>query len=413
MSGLARLYVHEGAEVSGSDSAKTDNTEALEASGVTVSYTQGPDNIASDLELVVYTDGVTEATVGWSELEAARAAGIKTVSYFEALAGVANEYFLIAVAGTHGKTTTTAMLIDILEEASFDPTAVVGSLRRKTGSNFRAGKSKYFVVEADEYMRHFLHLRPDVLLITNIDFDHPDYFKDLDDVQAAFRELVKLVPADGAVVAPVKDTHVQPVIKEAKCEVIDYTTELDLMLPLKQPGLHNRQNAAAAAAAAAWLGIEKALRTEALTHFTGTARRFEYKGDVHGAPVYDDYAHNPQKVAAAIAGAKELHKDKRLVVAFQPHTFSRTKALYGDFLEALSKADEVLLIPIYAAREADDGSVSSEHMAKDLESKGVNATHFFTHDALALHIRETVTSTDVVLCVGAGSVTEIATELTK
>lgn len=415
MSALARHYLHEGWQVSGSDIAESENTKKLEAEGVDVVYKQLPENISSrfNLELVVYSDGVTKETAGWGELEAARAAGIETVSYFEALGRVANDYYVIAVAGTHGKTTTTAMLADILEEASFDPTVVVGSLRSKTGSNYRPGKSKYFLVEADEYQRHFLHFEPDVLIINNVDLDHVDYYRDLEDVQSAFTELVAKVPEEGVIVTDVKDSHIQPVIKEAQATVVDYNKYLNLSLKLTQPGLHNRKNAAAAAAAAVALGIQPAVINTALENFAGTWRRFEYKGGVHGAPVYDDYAHNPQKIAAAIAGARELHPDKHLTVVFQPHTYSRTQQLFTEFVDALAVADRVILLPIYAAREADDGSISSEMIRDALLEKGTACELFYTLEAAALAVEESVCQEDVVMTVGAGDVTKVSTFLTK
>ena len=413
ISALARHYAHQGWQVQGSDLAKTTNSEKLEAHGVTVFYEQTPDNISDDIDLIVYSDGVTKETAGWSELEEARASGIRTISYFEALSQVANDYYLIVVAGTHGKTTTTAMLADIFEEASFDPTVVVGSLRSKTGSNYRAGKSKYFLVEADEYLRHFLYFTPDILLINNIDFDHPDYFADLADVQSAFAELVAKVPEGGYVIANTKDPNVAPVLREAKAKVIDYLTCLNLKRLLKQPGLHNRLNAAAAEAVARTIGIEPTYIDTALENFAGTARRFEYKGEVNNAPVYDDYAHNPQKVTAAIAGAKEVYPNKKLTVIFQPHTYTRTSELFSDFVEALSHADRVILLPIYAAREENVSGVSSEQLVTKLQERGVEAMSFQTLGAAGLAVRDSVSKDDVVVVMGAGDVTKVADLLTK
>ena len=280
ISGLARLYVHEGWEVSGTNNDPSPQTlDSLRAQGVAILLDT---NELPAADMYVYSDAWL--TLNPDILEAARATGKPVLSYFEALATVANEYYLIAVAGTHGKTTTTAMLIDILEEASFDPTAIVGSLRTKTGSNFRSGASKYFVVEADEYMRHFLYFEPDLVVINNVDFDHPDYFADLADVQRAFKELVAKVPESGHVIAPVKDEQVAPVLTEARATVVDYQTTFDISRDLIQPGLHNQLNAAAAAAAAGALDIEAIHIETALKHFIGTKRRFEYRGEIHNAP---------------------------------------------------------------------------------------------------------------------------------
>jgi UDP-N-acetylmuramate--alanine ligase len=206
------------------------------------------------VDLVVYTEAMPH---DHPELVKARELGISTVNYFEALGMVANEYYLIAVAGTHGKTTTTAMLIDIFEEASFDPSAIVGSLRSKTGSNYRAGKSKYFIVEACEYKRDFLTLKPDVLVITNLEHEHVDYYKDLEDVQDAFSEFAHTLPENGVLITNATDPNIDPVLVGVPCEIIDYRKYIDLSLKLRQPGLHTRLNAAAATAVARFVGIEQ------------------------------------------------------------------------------------------------------------------------------------------------------------
>lgn len=408
MSGLARLYLHEGADVSGSDANKTELTEKLKEEGVAVTYEQVAKNIVDELDLVVYTEAMSK---DHPELVAAREAGIKTVNYFEALGEIANQYYLIAVAGTHGKTTTTAMLIDVLEEAGLDPTAIVGSLRTKTNSNYRAGKSKYFVVEACEYKRDFLSLTPDILVITNLEHEHVDYYENLTDVQAAFRELVLQVREGGVIICNQKDAQVAPVVEEVTQKVIDYTIEFDPTLMLPQPGVHNQMNAAAAKAAAEELAIEESVIIKALENFHGTKRRFEYKGDCNNAPVYDDYAHHPTEIAAAISGAREKHPDKKLTVVFQPHTFSRTKELFEDFVTVLEKVDRVIMVPIYAAREPDDGTISSEMIIEKLQQAGVEAEYFLTHDAAALAVKESVEGDDVVVVMGAGDVTHIAGQL--
>lgn len=408
MSALARFFLHEGKVVSGSDRTPSLITAALEQEGATIFTTQEAGNISPDIELIVYTEAMSQEH---EEMVAARALGVPMVNYFEALGAVANDYYLIAVAGAHGKTTTTAMVVDIFEAAGLDPTAIVGSLRAKTGSNFRAGKSKYAVVEACEYKRDFLHLEPNVLVITNIDYEHVDYYKDLADVQSAFRALAKKVPEDGVVVANIADPHVAPVVAGLSCRVVDYRGYLDLLVPLRQPGLHNRQNAAAASAAAQAVGVSAAVCAAALADFSGTWRRFEYKGEVNGAPVYDDYAHHPKEVAAAIAGARELYPDKKLLLVFQSHTYSRTHELFADFVAALGQADQIVMLPIYAAREVNESGVSAEQLAAALVSAGTNALVVPDTAAAVAQVMAVAAPDTVIVVMGAGSVTEVAGRL--
>jgi UDP-N-acetylmuramate--alanine ligase len=419
MSALARFWHHEGAVVTGSDRARSIVTEGLEAIGVTIFYEQTALNIGKDSSslpnLVVYTEAMAH---DHPEMLAAREQGIRMINYFEALGEVANEYYLIAVAGAHGKTTTTAMLIDILEAAGLDPTGIVGSLRSKTKSNFRAGKSKFAVVEACEYKRDFLHLNPNILVITNVEWEHVDYYKDLADVQDAFRELVAKVPANGYVIADISDANIQPIIRDCVSTVIDYRRYIDVLLHLRQPGIHNRMNAAAATAAANCLTISAEVTKTALEDFAGTWRRFEYKGEIlpiggGSVPVYDDYGHHPTELRATFRGMRELYPQKRLVVVFQSHTYSRTSALFDEFVDALSEADITYLLPIYSAREVNTFGVSSEQMVESLHERGVAATLLETSSAVAVHVKEIVRDNDVVLVIGAGAVTEVAELLTK
>lgn len=420
MSALARFYVHDGAVVTGSDRAQSIVTEGLEALGVKVFHEQLASNITPDIEMVVYTEAMTQ---DHQEMVAARALGVPMMNYFEALGHVANEYYLIAVAGTHGKTTTTAMITDILEEAGLDPTAIIGSLRSKTKSNFRAGKSKYAVVEACEYRRDFLHLTPDVLVITNIEYEHVDYYKNLADVQDAFRSFALQVRDGGVIVTNATDPNIAPVINELKNDghpmtVIDYRAQLDLTLALRQPGIHNRLNAAAAKAVAIHLGVESDVAKSALENFAGTWRRFEYKGDVipvdgGRVPVYDDYGHHPTELRATFGGARELYPTSRLVVVFQSHTYSRTHELFNDFVDALTLANQVYILPIYPAREENIWGVTSEQMVEALLKKDTPAELFQTPPALAEHLKATVKDGDIIVVIGAGAVTEVAKELIK
>lgn len=408
MSALARHFLFEKKIVSGSDRELTDITQALGKEGITVVTPQSPDNIADDVELVVYTEAVTKGSDGWDELQTAKKKKIPCLNYFDALGLAMNPYYLIAVAGTHGKTTTTAMLTDIFESAEKDPTAIIGSLRALTGSNYRAGKSKYALVEACEYKGDFLSLTPEILVITNLEHEHVDYYKTLEDVQAAFKKLVGQVSEEGVIVVNTKDPNIAPILKGAKQRVVDYTEFLEVDLPLKQPGLHNRLNAAAAMAAAAQEKIKPEVAREIVQEFRGTWRRFEYKGEVNGAPLYDDYAHHPTEIKATIAAAKELYPDRRLVTIFKPHTYSRTAEFFNDFARSFSGGHESLFLPIYAAREENVTGVSSRELAvKTLEY--VPNTHYFeTHEAVVEYVNEHIKADAVVIVMGAGDVTEVA-----
>ena len=410
MSALARHFLSEKKVVSGSDRSLTPITKSLASEGAQIFAEQSAENLSSDIGLVVYTEAMNEEH---PEMAAARALKVPMVNYFEALGLAMNPYYLIAVAGTHGKTTVSAMLTDIFESVDKDPTAIIGSLRAKTQSNYRAGKSKYAIVEACEYKRDFLHLKPDILVITNLEYEHVDYYKSLEDVQDAFTSFISQVNEGGVVITDTSNINITPVIANAEAKVVNYHDFLELDLPLKQPGMHNRLNAAAAIAAAAQENISVSDAKQALSQFIGTWRRFEYKGEVNGAPVYDDYAHHPTEIRAAIDGVKELYPGKRIILTFQPHTYSRTAALFGEFAKAVGQAQEIFLLPVFAAREENQSGVSSRELAVKTLETNTNAQYVDSLSAAEAAIRKSADSETVVMVVGAGSVTALAESLTK
>jgi len=412
MSALARFFLHDKKVVSGSDRERSIITDALEKEGVTFFAEQSASNISADSDLIIYTEAMP---ADHPEMLAAKALGAPMMNYFAALGLVANEYYLIAVSGTHGKTTTTAMLTDVLEEAGLDPTAIIGSLRSKTGRNFRAGKSKYAVVEACEYKRDFLYLKPDVLVITNIELDHVDYYKDLSDVQSAFKDFADTVPEEGFIITDSSSENLKPVLAAVKAQVVDYRQFIDLDLTLRAPGIHNQMNAAAVQGVASTLSLSQEEVKKTLENFAGTWRRFEYKGDFVNdngkVSVYDDYAHHPTAIKVTIAGMREKYPGRPLTVVFQSHTYTRTAEFFDEFAKALAKADRVFLLPIYAAREENVSGVSSEKLAEKIEEQGTKATGFITNGAATLEIKKTAVAGEVVLVMGAGNVTEVATLL--
>ncbi|MFZ2253439.1 MAG: Mur ligase family protein [Minisyncoccia bacterium] len=403
ISGLARLFVHEGKEVSGTnDNPSPQTLDTLREMGVSISLDA---TVLPEADLYVYSEAWHNMNPTF--LQKAFDSGIPTINYFDALGMVANEYYLIAVAGSHGKTTTTAVLIDIFEEAGLDPSAIVGSLRAKTKSNYRAGKSKYFIVEACEYRRDFMSLTPDVLVITNIEHEHVDYYKNLGEVQQAFHELALQVREGGTVIANLSDDKVRPCIENLACSIVDYSKYFDPTQKLTMPGVHNQMNAAAAKAAAEFAGISTEVSKNALENFAGTWRRFEYKGEVNGAKIYDDYGHHPTEIKATVAGARELYPERKLTLVFQSHTYSRTQELFADFIDALGTADKIILLPIYAAREDNLSGVTHTKLAAMLEKNNKNVVALDTFEAVADELRENIGQDDLVLVMGAGNVTNV------
>jgi len=400
LSAFAQLLKAQGAEVSGSDRSDSPTTELLRSKGIDVFVGHDASNIPSGTELLVYSDAVPTHN---PERAHAHDLNIPQMSYFEALGLAANQKKVIAVSGAHGKTTTTAMLIDVLEDAGLDPMGVVGSLRSKTKTNFREGKGEYFIVEADEYLRHFLNFNPTILVITNIDADHLDYYRDLADIQSAFKALVKKVPAHGVIVCNAQDEKVKPVIEGAVARIVDYAQYMSEPFSLKVLPF-NKVNAAAALAASVAAGVAKEKAVETLSTFTGTWRRFEYKGTTKaGAVVYDDYGHHPTEINATLQSAKEYFPGKRIIVAFHPHLFSRTKKLFQEFVEAFDAADRVLIAPIFAAREAVDPTISHTMLAEALQQRGKDAVALGSLAAVTEEILQAKEG-DVFITMGAGDI---------
>lgn len=410
MSGLARHFLAEKKKVSGSDRELSPNTKQLDKEGVQIFAEQLATNITKDIELVVYTEAMNK---DHEEMKAAKDLGVPMMNYFDALGLAMNPYYLIAVAGTHGKTTTTAMITDIFEAVQKDPTAVIGSLRAKTKSNYRAGKSKYAIVEACEYKRDFLSLKPDILVITNLEHDHVDYYKDIEDVQSAFKQLAEQVNEGGVVIANTSDANVAPVLADLKVPVVNYLSALDLDLKLKQPGFHNRLNAAAALAVSNHEKLDAEVANNALENFNGTWRRFEYKGELNGAPVIDDYAHHPTEIRATIQAARELFPERKLTIVFQPHTYTRTKSLFDEFAKAVGLADEVLFLPIYSAREKNVSGVTSRELSVKALEYSPSSGYADSLESAEKLLRSKITDTDMVVVMGAGDVTDLANSLVK
>lgn len=409
MSALAQYLGDKGVIVTGSDRSESPVTELLEEKGIRVALEQKAANVPEDADLVIYTEAVWE-----DNPERVRAAelSIPQRSYFDALGDISQEKRTIAVAGTHGKTTTTGMLTRILRDADFSPTAIVGSLVRDFGSNYLAGESDWFIVEACEYKRDFLTLSPEILVITNIEFDHSDYYKDLADVQDAFRSIASKVPETGCIVTDPSDPNIAPVLEGIKARIIDYTKEAGY--PTRFPGEFNLMNARAASAAArcALPELPEDTLRDALAEFKGTWRRFEYKGKTaRGADVYDDYAHHPTAVAKTMAALRnKVGARAKTYVAFHPHLFSRTRDLLDGFATAFGDADKVLVAPIFGAREVDDGTMSNGILADVLRKNGVDA-RAASFEEIRSFLETEPSEGDVIMLMGAGDIYKVADTL--
>lgn len=409
VSAIARLMLIRGVIVSGSDRDHSLITEKLEADGATIFRGHDADYVPEHCELVVYSPAVHDDN---PELVVARERGIQTLSYPEALGIISRGMRTIAVSGTHGKTTTTAMIAEILVGANLSPTVIVGSLL-KSGSNFIAGTSDIFVVEACEYKRSFLQLSPEILVITNIDNDHLDYYGTIEGVQQAFTELAEKVPGSGTIVCDPNDPFVAPVLAKAVARIVDYTKE-NLTTLLAVPGEHNIKNAKAAVAVARTLGVDDSEAEKLVAQFPGTWRRMEYKGETEkGALVYDDYAHHPTEIRATLQGFRAKHPLGRIRVVFQPHLYSRTKLLLNDFAQSFRNADEVIVAPIYAAREAPDPSVSADLLAWEMAKYHSNPRAFNDFPAIEKYLRDTASANDIIITMGAGDIYKVGEALIK
>jgi UDP-N-acetylmuramate--alanine ligase len=368
ISAIARLLISLGKKVSGSDLSGSEITKGLEKIGVQIYIGQKKENIPSEIDLFIYTVAIKEDN---SEFIEAKKRGVKMLTYAQTLNEISKSKYTIAVAGTHGKTTTTAMIAKILIDADLDPTVIVGSLiKDKAGesTNFIAGKSDYFVVEACEYDRSFLNINPKIAIINNIDNDHLDYYGSLDGIISGFREFAQKVPTEGFIVCDPQDERVAKAIRGLSCQIVNRNEFYDSKIVMKVFGEHNRRNAGTALAVASILGLDLIKAKKSLETFAGTWRRFQFKGETkNGVLVYDDYGHHPTEISATLAGARELYPDKRIVVVFQPHLFSRTKLLLNDFATAFSAADEIVLAPIFPAREVFDPTISSEILAEEIK----------------------------------------------
>ena len=391
MSALAEIMISRGFTVTGSDSHESKITDHLESLGAKIFYNQVAGNISSDIDVLIYTAAIKQDN---PELVKAKELGIPLLTRAEFLGQIMLNYpMAIGVSGTHGKTTTTSMLSQIMLEGNTDPTILVGGIMPAIHGNTRVGHSDKLITEACEYTNSFLSFKPNMAIILNVAADHLDFFKDLDDIRHSFRKFAELVPDDGFLVINSDIDNLEYFTDGLKCKVItvgsdpaksDYSAtniefdqfakgsydlvvngEKSFHVALNVTGEHNIYNSLAAIAAAHTMGISDENIKAGLTQYGGTDRRFQYKGKVGDVTIIDDYAHHPDEITATIKTAKH-YPHKKMWVVFQPHTYSRTKSLLPEFGKALKEADAVVLADIYAAREKDTVGVSSLDVKKEI-----------------------------------------------
>ena len=429
MSGIAEVLLNLGYQVSGSDLRSTPITVALERQGVKVFYTHAADNIAQ-AHVVVTSSAVRRDN---PEIMAAERRKIPVIPRAEMLAELARLKYSIAVAGTHGKTTTTSMVATILDRGGYDPTVVVGGLLNTMGSNARLGKGDYIVLEADESDGSFLLLSPTVAVVTNIEADHLDHYKDLTEIKEAFLTFVNKVPFYGSAILCLDDPAVQSLIPWMKRRFVTFGTgaQADVSIvevaanglgstftlrfnggttqriELRVPGMHNVLNATAAFAATRDMGVEPSVIAAALRDFQGVERRFQIKSR-DGVVVVDDYAHHPTEIRATLSAAKS-GGFRRIFAVFQPHRYTRTMHLMEDFASAFNLADVVLLLDIYPAGEAPIEGVTTAALVEKIKSFGhKNAIHAPAYEAIEAYIAAHAADGDAVIVMGAGSVTKLS-----
>ncbi len=434
MSGLAEILMHNGFAMSGSDRSKTAIVAKLEDKGARIAIGQAAGNITDDIDVVVYTAAIHPDNPEYAE---AVRRGIPMLTRAELLGQVMKEFsHSIAVSGTHGKTTTTSMITNILLAAGTDPTVTVGGMLDSIGGNIHIGSREMFVAEACEYTNSFLEFFPTIEVILNVEADHLDFFKDIDDIRRSFGLFVKKLPDDGIVVINSNIRDYKQIIGDFAGEVItvggadagyraehivfndDAHPSFDLIIDgryvdrisLSVPGEHNVCNALAAIAVADRLGIDEKVFRRGLASFAGAERRFQRKGELGHIQIYDDYAHHPQEIEATLRAARHMHCS-RIICVFQPHTYTRTKALLREFAQALSLADIAVLTDIYPARETDTLGVSSKDIVDLIGELGGEAVYTPTFDMAETFLLGKLRDGDLCITMGAGDVVKVGEKL--
>ena len=437
MSALAEICINKGYNVSGSDMQESYLVDNLRSLGAKITIGQKKENITDDINLVVYTAAISNEN---EEFLAAKEKNILMINRAAFLGQIMREYKnSIAVSGTHGKTTTTSMLSTIFNYAEKDPTILVGGNLSTIGGNVRIGSSENFITEACEYVDSFLNFNPFISIVLNIEEDHLDYFSGIEEIKASFNKFGKLLPEDGYFIVNGDNKNTKDIMYDVGATIIKFGQKDDNdaiiseirydedgfamfnlnykgvnlgTFDLSVYGLHNVYNATAAIIASIVSNIEVDVIKKAIKEYNGVGRRFEKKGYFKNTLVVDDYAHHPTEVKATLSAAKTLKKNK-LWVVFQPHTYSRTKALLKEFAEAFYSADKVIITDIYAAREKNPGDISSKDLVEKLYHNNVDVTYIPTFEEIENYLRENLEDDDLIITCGAGPIYKVGEALLK
>ncbi len=453
MTMLAQFLASTGIEVSGSDTKEKFMTdEALKKSGIKIVENFDVKNIPNDSDLIIYSTAYNETTN--LEVKQAKAGKHKVQTYAEALGEIFNNYYGIAVVGSHGKTTTTAWLGYVMQQAGLKPNVLVGANVPQFDGCAIIGSSDYLIIEADEYQNKLKYFNPKAVLLNNIDYDHPDFFPTPDDYKQVFVEFIAKIPKKGFLIANFDDPIIRKIANvncrgkvisyaindaadyvaydikfyngqqffKVKIGVDDEVDEDDLVtdselgdFSIQLAGRHNIYNALAVIAAAIELGIDLSVIRKSLEEFTGTARRMQVLGEYNGAIIIDDYAHHPTEIKATLAGVKELYPKQNKIVVFHPHTFTRTKALLDNFAVSFNDADELIVIDIYGSAREVQGGVSSADLVEKIKlvNSSINAQYIPKMLEVEKYLRKKVSRGDVVILMGAGDVFRVGENLIK
>lgn len=438
MSGLAEILNYEGFKISGSDIKESDIVKGLRAQGIKVTLGQKAENIEDGTDIVVFTAAVKHDN---PEIIAAEQKGIQIIERATLLGAIMDRYKnSIAVSGTHGKTTTTSMISEIIMAAKLDPTITVGGILQSIEGNIRLGSSDYFIAEACEYFDSFLHFKPYVGVILTIDADHLDYFKNLENIRKSFHKFAGNISDNGTLVINTSIPDYKEIYEGTKSKVLTYGSyneasditaanlsvspkgaysfdvilhgKFEFHISLKVPGRHNVDNALAAFATAKVFEIDNKYILDGLENYAGTDRRFQYKGTFSGVTVIDDYAHHPTEIKATLAAAKNIEKN-RLWCIFQPHTYSRTYNLLNEFTTAFTDADKIIVADIYAAREKDTGLINSAQLVEHIKQNGQDALYAGDFEAIKEYVRHNCQSGDLLITMGAGDIYLIGESLVE